>query len=250
MIALVVTMVFLVNKNQQVTSTKLLSVDTYYSYLDQEEEDCYVDFYVNTSDHEFINVQSYENLKIHNVDHSKSMELILSDIIFLHEESYLNEMYYKYSYVFKMPLLGYDFDIDQCFLEVLLVNGESFDFFIGSISFKTVEDELSHLNWTALSGNKATGHYLSRLHEIHVEFSSINAQISNISIGSLYDVSYQVHDELLVIKIPYTNQLFTACPIVIEYDNHQKQSINYFVYMKDFETLKQSGQLIYHYALN
>lgn len=250
MITLVVFMVILVNKNENVINPKLLSVDTYYSYLDEDTEDCYIDFYLNTKDHPLVDVNSYSNLKLHNIDHSKSIELELKDVIFLHQETYLNETYFKYSYVFDMPLLGYDFDIISSYLEIILVNDDLYDIFIGSISFKTIDEDESFMDWTALSGQKQDNQYLSRLHEIDIEYDQLLDGIKHISVGNLYDVSFEIFDDIINITIPYEHQLFYACPIFITYQNDKINIINYFVYMKDFETLKQSGQLIYHYALN
>jgi hypothetical protein len=250
MIFLVVFMVVLINKNRDMIQPKLLSVDTYYSYLDDEEEDCYIDFYLNTKDHPMVDQTSYSNFKLHNEDYSKLIELDLKNVIFLNQETYLNEYYYKYSYVFNMPLLGYDFDIEDSFLEICLINDDIYDIFIGSISFKSVDDDHSLINWSALSGRKEDNQYLSRLYEIDIEYIEILDDIKFISVGNLYDVSFEVVNEILRITIPYENELFYACPIFITFDNNQINTINYFVYMKDYETLKQSGQLIYHYALN
>lgn len=250
MVTLVVFMVILVNKNQDSIQPILLSVDTYYSYLDEEEKDCYLDFYLNTKDHPMVDQTSYSNFKLHNQAYSKSIELELKDVIFLHEETYLNETYYKYSYVFNMPLLGYDFDILSSYLEISLVNEELYDIYIGSISFKTIDEDESVIDWIALSGRKEENQYLSRLYEIDIEYIELLDEIKQISIGNLYDVSFEVLDEIIKITIPYKNELFYACPIFITFNNNQVNTINYFVYMKDYETLKQSGQLIYHYALN
>jgi hypothetical protein len=187
---------------------------------------------------------------LHNLDHSKSIELDLKDVLYLHQEAYLNENYYKYSYVFDMPLLGYDFDIIDSYLEILLVNDDLYDIFIGSISFKTIDENESLINWTALSGKKEENQYLSRLYEIDIEYQELLDDIKYIQVGNFYDVSFEVSNDLITLTIPYENKLFYACPIFITYENNSVNSINYFVYIKDFETLKQSGQLIYHYALN
>jgi hypothetical protein len=250
MITLVVFMVILINKNQNVIKPKMLTIDTYYSYLDEVGNDCYIDFYLNTNQHPIVDINSYQNLKLHDIDHSKSIELELKDVIYLHQETYLNENYYKYSYVFDMPLLGYDFDIASSYLEIMLVNDDLYDIFIGSISFKTVDEKESFINWTALSGRKEAHQYLSRLYEIDIEYQDLLDDIKDISVGNFYDVSFEISNDIITINIPYENKLFYACPIFITYENNQVNTMNYFVYIKDFETLKQSGQLIYHYALN
>lgn len=250
MITMVVFMVILINKNETEISFKYLSVDTYYSYLDQEAEQIYIDFYLNTKKHPLVDEKSYHQLKIHDLDDSKSMNLELKNIIFLKEESYLNETYYKYSYVFDSPVLGYDFDIKDCYLNIELINEDVYDVFIGSFSLKSIDEDRQLIDWTALSGKKDKMTYISRLQQIDVEYVSLSKPIQSISVGNLYDVSYEVTDSLIKISIPFSNQLFISCPIIITFESSEVNAINYFVYMKEFETLKQSGQLIYHYALN
>ncbi len=250
MAVLVVFMVILINKNHDEVDPVLLSIDTYYSYVDQDGEVGYIDFYINTNHHPLIDTNSYANFKLHNIDDSKSIDLEIKDIIYHHQEMYLNETYLKYSYVFDMPLLGYDFDIKSCYMNVVLINEDVYDIYIGAISFKTIDNIENNIDWTALSGTKAEGQYLSRLNQIQVEYDILDQEIESISLGNLYDVSFTIEDQILAIDIAYESQLFYACPIYITYIDHRNDLINYFVYIKDFETLKQSGQLIYHYALN
>ncbi len=251
MIVTVVFMVILISKNEEEISVKLLTVDTYYSFIDTESESIYIDFYLSDHNHPLIDKQSYDQLEIHNDDHSKSMYLSLTDVIFQHEEYYLSDTYYKYSYIIEMPLLGYDFDIEDCYLTINLVNQETYDIFIGSLSLKTVEDNNeSPLDWTSLSGMKMVSSYLSRLHQIQIDYVTLNKTITNVSVGSLYQSDFELVNNQLKINIFYKQQLFYACPIVITFEDQTTTIINYFIYIKDFETLKQSGQLIYHYALN
>lgn len=250
MVSLVVFMVILINKNRKEIEPILLSIDSYYSYIDQEGELGYIDFYLNTNIHPILDIKSYDNLKLHNQDRSKSIELDIKDVLFLHQETYLNDTYLKYSFSFDVPLLGYDFDIESCYMEIILVNEEIYDIYIGSISFKTIDQIENSIDWTGLSATKENGQYLSRINEINVEYDTLSNEIRKITVGNLYDVSFSLKDNVLTIHIPYIEQLFYACPIYITYVDDQKDLINYFVYIKDFETLKQSGQLIYHYALN
>jgi hypothetical protein len=251
MVMVVVFMVILINKNQEIKSFKLLTVDTYYSYIDSEDSYVYVDFYLNTKKHPMVDENSYQSLSIHNQDETKSMDLLLVEVIEQHQETYLNEMYYKYTFHLEPPLLGYDFSIDECYLKVELLNETSYDLFIGAISFQTVyEDDIKHMDWNSLSGIKLEGSYLSRLKQIEIEYMTLDENIEAISVGPLYDVSYEIKNQKVIIDIPNHMQLFYACPIIITFEDNLVQVINYFVYIKDYEILKQSGQLIYHYALN
>lgn len=251
MIITVVFMVILINKNEETVHQKLLSIDTYYSFIDHENEQMYIDIYLSDQDHILTSIDSYESLEVHNKSDKKSMVLSLKDVIYQHDEVYLNETFYKYTYIIEMPLLGYDFDIEDCYLDIKLINGDHYDIYIGSLSLKTVEETNENsLDWTALSGRKKTNTYISRIYEIDIEYVSIKQDIIEISIGNLYQITYELKDDKITIQIPFELKLFNACPIIITFEDQSISIINYFIYMKDFETLKQSGQLIYHYALN
>ena len=251
MIITVVFMVILINKNEEKVTPKLLSVDTYYSFIDDEDGSIYIDFYVSDNQSILTHIDSYETLEVHNQTKSKSMQLNLNDVIYQHEEIYLEDHYYKYTYAIEMPLLGYDFDIEDCFLDIKLVNGKAYDIFIGSFSLKTVEKtNMDSLDWHALSGIKKTDSYLSRLYEIDIEYHSLSQDIIEVSVGNLYQTTYEIKDDKITINIPFELKLFNACPIIITFEDQTTTIINYFIFIKDFETLKQSGQLIYHYALD
>lgn len=247
---IVIFMVILINKNEETISPKVLTVDTYYSYIDQADEVFYIDFYLSTHIHPLTKIESYAKTMIHDEAFDKSLDLTLNDVIYRHQENYLNETYYKYSYVFDMPVLSYDFDILDCYLEIGLTNEMIYDFYVGSFSLKTIHDDSDHLDWKALSGVKKEGSYVSRLDTITVTYESLEEPISHISLGNLYDVNFEVVDDEIIIKIPYKAQLFYACPIFITFSDHETEVFNYFIYINDYEVLKQSGQLIYHYALN
>lgn len=246
----IIFMVILINKNEKTLSPKVLTVDTYYSFLDTEDEFLYIDFYLSTKYHPLTDIASYGNMVVHDEDNEKTLHLTLNNVIYRHQETYLNDTYYKYTYAFEMPVLAYDFDIAKCYLETELTNGEQYDFYIGSLSLKTVVDDSNHLNWTSLSGIKKPDSYLSRLHEITISYDTLDESISSISLGALYDVSFEVLDDKIIIDVPYLEQLFNASPIIITFTDNEVEVFNYFVYINDYEILKQSGQLIYHYALD
>ena len=155
MIITVVFMVILINKNEETVHQKLLSIDTYYSFIDDENEQMYIDIYLSDQDHILTSIDSYESLEVHNKSDKKSMVLSLKDVIYQHDEVYLNETFYKYTYIIEMPLLGYDFDIEDCYLDIKLINDDHYDIYIGSLSLKTVDETNENsLDWTALSGRK------------------------------------------------------------------------------------------------
>jgi hypothetical protein len=250
MVVCVVFMVILINKNEEVISPKVLTVDTYYSFLDQEGELIYIDLYLSTQMHPLTKLDSYSQIILHDESYDKSLNMSLNNVLFRHQETYLNDTYYKYTYALNTPLLGHDFDILECFMNVELVNGDAYDFYMGSFSLKTAIDDSEHLSWTELSGMKKPGSYLSRLDEVTISFDTLDEHIEHISFGNIYELSFEVIGNEIKIDIPYQAQLFNACPIMIRFSDQEVEVFNYFVFINDYEILKQSGQLIYHYALD
>lgn len=251
MVITVIFMVVLVSKNETVSSIKLLSVDTYYSFIDHEDEQLYIDFYLSDQKHPLINITNYDFIEVHNQARTKSLYLDLIEISYQLEEVYLNDIYHKYTYIFNAPHLSYDFEIEDCHLSVSLINDDSYTFYIGSLSLLslTSNDEIS-FDWHALSGRKDEGKYIARLSEIVVEYNHLTKSIIDVSIGKFTHLEFEVTADYLKIEIPFEKQLLTACPLIITFNDDSVYIINYFIYMNDFETLKQAGQLIYHYALN
>jgi len=250
MIICVTFMVILINKNEEVISPKVLTVDTYYSFLDQEDALIYIDFYLSTKIHPLTDLDSYSQVVLHDETYDKSLNITLNNVLFRHQETYLNDTYYKYTYALKTPLLGHDFDILECFMNIELVNGNAYDFYIGSFSLKTAIDDSEHLSWTELSGLKKPGSYLSRLDEVTISFDALDEDIEHISFGNIYELSFEIIDQKIKVDIPYQAQLFNACPIIVRFADQEVEVFNYFVFINDFEILKQSGQLIYHYAID
>ena len=250
MTVLVIFMVILINKNEKNISLKVLTVDTYYSFLDQEDEMIFIDFYLSTKMHPLSELNSYSQLVLHDESYDKSLNMALSHVFYRHQETYLNDAYYKYTYALETPLLGHDFDILECFMNIELINGDTYDFYIGSFSLKTATDDSDHLSWTELSGIKKPESYLSRLDKVTILFDALDENIEHISFGNLYDVTFEVIDHKINIQIPYQEQIFNACPIILRFADQEVEVFNYFVFINDYEILKQSGQLIYHYALD
>jgi len=247
-VILMVTIIYRIEKNDL---EKLLMISTYYTYADRENENIYIDFYISNRNHLLTSKSSYEQFYLHNSDQSKTLTLNLNKIIYHQKEVYLNETYYKYSFVFDSPLLTNDFLIEDAYLNLFLVNQTSYDFYIGSISFKDVSYYDSKLlDLKSLSGKKKKDSYLSRLDQIEIEFYQLEDIIKTISIGTEFDVNYQLNENQISIDIPYDDKLLYACPIFIEFEGGEKQLLDYFVYVKEFDSLAKSGQLIYHYALS
>lgn len=250
MIAALAFMALMINKRETQPSPKLLTVKTDYRFIDEREEPLYFEFYTSTKNHPLLLLDSYEQFIIHNETESTQLTLVLKELIYLHEESYLNDLYYKFSYLCEAPLLEMDFYLEDAFLTIILINGHHDTFYLGSISLITPNESTNHLDWQALSGEKKPGSYLSRLAQINVEFKTLNQSIHSIYVDSETPSEFYIENQILIILIEEQSALLNACPVVIWFQDGSQQLLPYFIYIKDFEILKNSGPLIYHYALN
>ena len=66
-------MVLIINKNEETISPKCLTVDTYYSYLDKENELLYIDFYLSTTIHPLADKNAYQRISLHDESYTKSL---------------------------------------------------------------------------------------------------------------------------------------------------------------------------------
>ncbi|MCK9235251.1 MAG: hypothetical protein WC225_03730 [Acholeplasmataceae bacterium] len=250
MIAALAFMALMINKRETEPSPKLLTVKTDYRFIDDSEQPLYFEFYTSTKNHPLLLLDSYEQLIIHNETETTQLTLVLKEIIYLHEESYLNDLYYKFSYLCEAPLLEMDFYLEEAFLTIVLVNNDQYTFYLGSIGLITPNESTNHLDWQALSGEKKPGSFLSRLAQIKVEFNGLNQSIHSIYVDGVTPSEFYIENQTLIVLIDEQNALLNACPVVIWFQDGSHQLLPYFIYIKDFEILKNSGPLIYHYALN
>jgi len=241
--------VFFIKYNQKVIPPKLYTVYTYYSYtLDDETIDIF--FYLN-KEHPLIDEQSYDHISIENSDQSKKVALTLNDIKYVYDEVYLGETYQKYVWIFEMPHMSQHFIIDDALLNITLLNGNNYQFNIGTISlYKFDESENDALNWRSLEASKKENGLISRMHQIYISYDDLSKTIENIELGVNDLVDYQIDHNQITITIDDEHQLFYATPIIINYLDGTSQKIDYFIYINDYYILKESGYLLYGYAIS
>ncbi len=240
-------MVFIIKSNTKTPPIKLYTVDTYYSYILKDEETIDIAFYLNAS-YLLEDKASYAETTLHNEDDSKQLDVELSSINKAGSETYLGETYDKYIWSFYMPSMNQSFYLEDGYLNITLDNSMELDLYFGSLSLFYVESQVSYLNWTALSAIKGDTD-INRMHQIMIEYHEIDQMIEHISLGVDQEVLFDL-DEVLTLTLPNKNQCFNACPIIITYQNGDIEVIDYFIYIKDYQILKESGLMLYGYLLS
>jgi hypothetical protein len=244
------TLVSIVILNQKMIPLKMITVATNYSYVYEDEKDLIIPIYLNSKDHILSLKDSYQMVYLTNELETKKVEVELVKILEDQKEEYLNETFIKYNLYFYLPYLGEDFYIDDLYIHITLLNDISYKFYLGTFTLFHLELKSDQINWVSLYGLKKANSFLSRLSEIHVEFDSLLANIIDIKVDHLTNIIYEVIDHKIIIKLEDNPYLLNYVPIIIYYDNLDIDVIFEFNYVKDYQILKESGQLIYIYALD
>jgi hypothetical protein len=244
------TLVWFIKENEEIVPLKLYTLDTYYSFINQEDETIDLSFYINGK-HPLIDIDSYMSTEVTDEEAHKKLSLDLIDIKMVATENYLGETYEKYMLIFEMPRLNQSFYIEDAYLNIVLLNQDTYQLFVGSFSLYEIEesdDEI--LLWRSLSAIKGTDVDINRMSQITVEFDALYQNISSVELGYQYEMNYEVTEDALLINIFDDQQLFYACPIIIHYVNGKSEVIDYFIYINDYQMMKQSGLLLHGYLLS
>jgi hypothetical protein len=244
------TLVYIIIENKPKRISKIIFVETTYSYLAQENLEMDVSFYVNMKNNPLVSKDSYDYLYLSNHADSKRLEVTIKEMTSSHYESYLGEDYLKYTMTLFMPYLFGDFEIEDLFISVYLMNLEQHIFKLGSLFIKDVSSSSNHLNWTGLNGIKEEHIYLSRLGEIHMDYLHLGMPIESISMGTDDQVTFSILEDVLVIDIVYQPTLLYDVPLIITFIDDTVQTIQNFPYIIDYQIIKESGPLLHVYALN
>ena len=243
-------LIIIIVNNEPKISPKLLTVSKYYSYLYHSDQKIVIPIYLNVDHHPLEDKDSYQLTYLSNSDETKKLEMDFYQVDKMGFETYLNEAYQIYHLVFSMPYLSSDYFIEDCYLSIILTNEQVIKVYIGQISLQYLESDSNIMDWTSLSGIKKNNSFLSRLSEIHIDYESILLDIEKVEIGINIEVSFIIENDLLKIMIPEEAYLLDNVPIIITFSNTEKQGIQNFRYITDYHILKESGPLIYAYAID
>lgn len=246
---LAVILVWIVLKNREIPNGLLLSLDTYYSLIENEEI-MEVPIFVNQMKHPITHKNSYLSLSLTNQNKSKILDVSLIDIFFVEEAHYLNQTFFKFILIIDLPYLGYDYFISDLFLEISLNNLDVYHIEIGRLSIYYPENQVDYLEWSALSGLKNDHHVISRLKTIFVDYETLTMEIEKIEIGIQLDADFEVNKNQIVITIPDDFYFLNQVPIIITFINQDVQIIDMFHYFNEYQILSKNGILVNTYALN
>lgn len=243
-------MAYIIFNNKEKPIPKILTIDTTYTYLAEENQKMEVSLYINHKHHPLNDKQSYQFLYLSDQDETKKLEVELLDIKKNHYENYLNETYQQVTLLVKLPYITGNIDILNAYINITLTNQETYSFFIGKFFYTYMYMDGDFLDWTGLQGLKAENQFISRLQTIVIPFHTLSKDIREVSVGSHDRITYEIKDQKLHLYIDYDAHLLFHVPIIITYTDSSIQTISNFRYFIDYQTLKESGPLVNMYALN
>lgn len=249
LILIAILLVVIIKVNQEIIPLKLYTVDTYYSYMIEDDETIDVIFYLNGK-HPLTDQDNYMEVNLSSEDLSEMLSLSIDELKSIGHESYLGETYTKYMLKLNMPSINQSFAIDELYLNVRLLNDDEYQFYLGSLSLYMSNDPCDALNWHALEGIKEEQSKLSRLYQIYISYQNLSKGIEDIYIGYEHPVSFDISNDKITLTIKDERKLLYGCPIVITFNDHTSQVIDYFIYINDYEILKESGMLLHGYLLS
>lgn len=244
-----ITAVIVIRLNEKPIAEKVITVSQYYSVMDAFQG-MDVPIYITNDEHLLTHEDAYQSLYLMNEDESKKLEVTLECISIDGEEVYLSETYTRYVLELDLPVLNDDFYMENCYIDITLLNGLSYQFELGYFSYLDVEDNADYMFWTGLESIKAVGVDIARIKEIAISFDTLTEDIDHISIGSDVDTDFTISNGLVTLSIADEDLLLYGCPIRITYMDHTTQLISYFNYLKENAILHSSGLLNHVYDVS
>ncbi len=241
--------VIIIEMNHEPVPQKAMTVGQYYSIMDVFQG-MDIPLYLTDDHHLLTAADAYERLYLANEDETKKLNVTLSNISIAGVETYLGETYTKYMLEIELPYLTSDYDIDDCYLLITLLNGNEYQFNIGMFSYINITDQVDDLFWTSLEAIKEEQVTMARIKMINVSFETLNHAVETVSIGLNQPLTYVITNGMLTIDIAYDDLLLYGCPIAIYYVNGDTQVIDYFNYLTSTTILNTSGPLNHTYDIS
>ena len=241
---------YIIMHNTEEKHPKLLTIDTTYSYIYDDQQTIEIIFYINHKKHPLNDIRAYDYLYLANEDETKRIEVELKSVSKGHFESYLGETYQQIILQVKCPYVDGYYEIEHVFLKINLVNQQNYMIRLGDLFIHQKESPDQYLVWQSLYGMKSENQFVSRLAEIHVPYETLEKPISSVSIGTNDLITFQLEDNILKITILYQEKLLFQVPVILTFDDESIQIIDNFRYIIDYQLLKESGPLVNIYALN
>ncbi len=249
-LALVLTMGYILHRIRPQTVNKLLSIDTEYSYLMEENREGSFLLFINSKKHELTAIENYARILLKDHGDDSLIELSLFEISLGDQEIYMKESFYRLSITFLVPVLQQDWIFDDAYLVIELKDQKEYELRLGRVSFYHVSHDEAKLSWTSLSGIKRANDLRSRLYLITIDYEGELPLIEKIDVGTRSNVTFYHDYQKLFIELATSDYLLYDVPIVITYQDGSRQTISNFLYVVDYVLLKESGPMINVYTLD
>jgi hypothetical protein len=165
-------------------------------------------------------------------------------------EYYNKVQYYAIILVVPMPNIGSNIAIDECYLNIRLINNNNYRFKVGSLSlyyYANVGVE-SAINIQTLDGAKGANPLVSRLEKISIGgIMASNITLTSIEINHHTKVEYSWSGETLILTLGYEDATLFNTPIIIHYQENgidKIQVVDNFTYFQDYELLMNSAPAV------
>lgn len=243
-------MFLIIEHNSPQPKTVLISVETTYSKLYDDQTPLTVPIYISAHAHEMLSETYINHIQL--IDEDAGFELLIDGyhISYGHQETYVNEVFQQVLFHMEMPYFGRDLTMLNAELIIDMTDGKTHRMPIGQLHLvHRIEGMVNRLDVKSQYGIKQTGDTLSRLHEVHLHVYEQPQGINRMDIGGI-EVSYLLDGMILKLSIPYDDSLLYDVPIRIYYDDGHIDHIDNFIYIIDYEILKESGPLLYVLTLD
>ena len=249
-LALVLMMGYLLHRMRPQTVNKLLSIDTEYSFLMEDDRQGSFLLFINSEKHELTAIENYARILLKDHANDSLIELSLFQVSLGDQEIYMKESFYRLSIAFLVPTLQQDWIFDDAYLTIELKDQREYEFRLGRVSFYQESHDEVKLSWTGLSGIKKANDLRSRLYRITIDYEGELPFIEMIDVGTCAAVTFYHEHQKLFIDLETSDYLLYDVPIVITYQDGSRQTISNFLYVVDYMLLKESGPMINVYTLD
>lgn len=229
-------------------NTKVITINTNYTNLYDNDSKIELSFYINNNKHPLINKESYEDIYIKDLFDTKTLSLNLLDITYSHSEVYLKETYYSYNLLFDSINLTNNFNIDESYLSLNLINGDNYLFKMGKFSLMYLDDA-TELPWSNLDSVKNNDTDIS-ISNVEIDLYEQIDSIENIYINEFDSLTYNYFNNKISIELNNINKYYTNnLPIIIKTTN-QTYYINNHKYFIDLNLIEKSKDILNIYEVN
>jgi len=229
---------------------QLLSIRREYALISEEDETIDISLYLNVFDHDIIDSAKHISAYLSNASSSKKIEVILKNIQKGQRESYLEMIWTEWVFIYELSLFGYDYEIEECYLNLTLESGDEYRILIGKLYISNLDEQTDHLDWHDLSAKKRVDSLFSRIDQIDIGYISLDVPIEKVSVGTGIECTFEIDEQSIKINIPDDHYLLNRVPIILSFEDGSVQLIQNFTYFIEHQLLKESGMLVTTYALH